>query len=74
MNILIIIGIVLGGGTIITDRFIKPLPNGLVIVLYIIAVILIIAGMIVNKHTQVTGRQIPVCRDVDKSGFVEIKK
>ena len=52
MNILIIIGIVLSGGTIITDRFIKHLPNGLAIVLYIIAVILIIAGMIVNKHTQ----------------------
>lgn len=52
MNILIIIGIVLVGGTNITDRFIKTLPNGLVIVLYIIAVILIIAGMIVNKHTQ----------------------
>ena len=52
MNILIIMGIVLVGGTNITDRFIKPLPNGLAIVLYIIAVILIIAGMIVNKHTQ----------------------
>ena len=52
MNILIIIGIVLGGGTIITDRFIKPLPNWLAIVLYIIAVILIIVGMIVNKHTE----------------------
>ena len=52
MNILIIIGIVLGGVTIITDRFIKPLPNGLAIVLYIIAVILIIAGMIVKRHIQ----------------------
>ena len=52
MNILIIIGIVLGGGIIITDRFIKPLSNWLAIVLYIIAVILIIAGMIINKHTE----------------------
>jgi hypothetical protein len=52
MNILIIIGIVLGGGTIAFDHFIKPLPNLLAIVLYTIAVILVIAGMIVSKHAE----------------------
>lgn len=54
MNILIIFGILLGGGTILTDRYIKPLPNWLAIVLYVAAVILIIAGMIVSKHTEHT--------------------
>ena len=52
MNILIIIGILLGGCTILTDRYIKPLPNWLDIVLYVAAVILIIAGMIVSKHME----------------------
>jgi hypothetical protein len=52
MNILIIIGILLGGGTILTDRYIMPLPNWLDIVLYVAAVILIIAGMIVSKHKE----------------------
>lgn len=52
MNILIIIGIVLGGGTIITDRYINPMPNWLAIVLYTIAVILILVGMIVSKHAE----------------------
>ena len=52
MNILIIIGILLGGGTILTDRYINPLPNWLDIVLYVAAVILIIAGMIVSKHME----------------------
>ncbi len=52
MNVLIIIGIVLGGGVIITDHHIKPIPNWLAIVLYTIAVILVIAGMIVSKHAE----------------------
>ena len=50
MNILIIIGIVLAGGVILTDHHIKPLPHWLAVVLYTIAVILIIAGMIVSKR------------------------
>ena len=49
MNILIIIGIVLGGGIIITDHYIKHLPHWLAVVLYTIAMILILAGMIVSK-------------------------
>lgn len=52
MNILIIMGIVLGAGVIITDRYIKPLPDWLAIVLYVIAVILILAGMIVSRHAK----------------------
>lgn len=52
MNILIIIGIVLGGGTIITDRYFTPMPNWLAIVLYTIAVILILVGMIKSKHAK----------------------
>ena len=51
MNLLIIFGILLGGGTTLTDRYIK-LPNWLAIVLYVAAAILIIAGMIVSKHTE----------------------
>ena len=46
MNALIIIGVVLGGGTIVVDRYLYKLPNWLAIVLYAIAVIMIIAGMI----------------------------
>ena len=46
MNALIIIGVVLEGGTIVVDRYLYKLPNWLAIVLYAIAVIMIIAGMI----------------------------
>ena len=49
MNALIIIGIVLGGGTIAIDRFIKPIPNWLAIVLYAIAVILSVVGMLAKR-------------------------
>lgn len=52
MNILIIIGIVLGGGTIITDHYFNPMLYWLAIVLYTIAVILILVGMIVSKHAK----------------------
>ncbi len=51
MNILIIVGIVLGAGTGVVDRFFRKLPNWLAIVLYAIAVIMIIAGMIITKKS-----------------------
>ncbi len=51
MNILIMIGIFLGAGVIITDRYIFPLPQWLAVVLYSIAVIAIIAGMIQSRKT-----------------------
>ena len=51
MNILIIIGIVLGGVTIVTDRYLYKLPNWLAIVLYSVAWILIIAGMIITRKS-----------------------
>ena len=51
MNILIIIGIVFGCGTIVTDRYLYKLPNWLAIVLYSIACILIIAGMIMTRKS-----------------------
>ena len=49
MNVFIIIGIILGASVIVTDRYIHHLPNWLAIVLYTIAVIIIIVGMIVSK-------------------------
>ena len=52
MNIWIIIGIVLGAGVILTNRFICQLPNWLAIILYTIAVILILVGMIISRMTQ----------------------
>ncbi len=51
MNIMTIIGIVIGGSTIAIDRLLRKLPNWLAISLYIIAVILIIAGMIVSRKS-----------------------
>ena len=50
MNVLIIIGIVLGAAVILTDRYFHPIPNWLAIVLYTLAVILFIAGIIVSKN------------------------
>ena len=52
MNNLIIFGILLEGVTILAERYIKHFPNWLAIVLDVAAVILIIAGMIVSKHTE----------------------
>ena len=49
MNILIIIGIVLGGGTIAVDRFLYQLPNWLTITLFSVACIMIFAGMITTR-------------------------
>ena len=50
MSILIIIGIVLGACVTVVDRIVHKVPNWLAIVLYIVAVILIITGMIVGKR------------------------
>ena len=51
MNKLIVIGIVLGGGTIVVDRYFLKLPNWLAIVLFAVAIVLIIAGMIITGRT-----------------------
>ncbi len=51
MNILIIIGIVLGGETIVVDRYFLKLPNWLAIVLFAVAIVLIIAGMVITKKS-----------------------
>ncbi|MBO4299306.1 MAG: hypothetical protein J5998_10940 [Clostridia bacterium] len=50
MPILTAIGIALGAGTIVTDRFIHKIPNWLAIVLYSAAVALILAGMIAARN------------------------
>ena len=49
MNILIITGIVLAGGTIAVDHLIHELPHWLAVVVYTIAIIMIIAGMIKSR-------------------------
>jgi hypothetical protein len=49
MNVLIIIGIVLGAATTFTDRVIRPVPSKLAIVLYVVAIALIIAGIIITR-------------------------
>ena len=49
MNVFMMIGLVLGGGTIATDRLIRKIPNRLAVVLYSIAASLLIVGMVVKK-------------------------
>ena len=49
MNALIIIGIILGASIMVTDRFIRNIPSRLAVVLYVVALVLIIAGMIVSR-------------------------
>ena len=51
MNILIIIGFVLAGGTIAFDHIIHELPRWLAILLYSAAVILFVLGMIISRKT-----------------------
>ncbi|MBQ6974134.1 MAG: hypothetical protein IJQ17_04845 [Oscillospiraceae bacterium] len=51
MNILIIIGLVLAGGTIAFDHLIHELPQWLAILLYSAAVILFVLGMIMSRKT-----------------------
>ena len=49
MNRLILIGLVLAGGTILTDHTIFRLPHYAAVILYTAAVVMIIAGMIQAK-------------------------
>ena len=51
MNKIIIIGIVLGGATIVVDRCFHKLPDWLAIVLFTIACIMIIAGMVITRKS-----------------------
>ena len=50
MNVFMIIGLVLGGGTIAADHLIRKIPSKLAVVLYSIAAILLIVGMVVKKN------------------------
>ncbi len=52
MNLLIIIGLVLAGGTIAFDHLIHELPQWMAIVLYSAAVILFVSGMIIGKKSK----------------------
>jgi len=49
MNIILIIGLILAGGTIAVDHLIRRLPHWLAIVLYSIAVAMFIAGMVISR-------------------------
>ena len=51
MNKLIVIGIGLGGGTIVVDLYFLKLPNWLAIVLFAVAIVLIIAGMVITRKS-----------------------
>ena len=51
MNILIILGFVLAGGTIAADHLIRRLPHWLAIVLYTAAVALFVTGMLVSRKS-----------------------
>lgn len=51
MNKLIVIGIVLGGGTIVVDRYFLKLPNWLAILLFAAAIVLLFAGTIITRKT-----------------------
>lgn len=50
MHFTTVIGLVLGAGTIVTDRFIHKIPNWLAIALYGAAVALMIAGAILTRN------------------------
>ena len=49
MNALIIIGIILGASVMVTDKFIHNIPSRLAVVLYVVAIVFIIVGMIVFR-------------------------
>lgn len=49
MNLFIIIGIVLGAATILIDHLTHKLPQWAAILLFSVAVILVIVGMIISK-------------------------
>ena len=50
MNILIILAVVLCGGTILTDHLIHKVPHTLAVVLYTAGVALFVIGMIVSRR------------------------
>ena len=50
MNILVIIGVVLGAIITVVDRYFRTVPNKLAVIIYLIALTLIIIGMI-NTRT-----------------------
>lgn len=50
MKRLHILGVVLAGGVIVIERYIHPIPDWLATLLYGIAVILVIAGMIRGRR------------------------
>ena len=52
MHSLTLIGIVLGGAVIATDHLIRRIPNWLAILLYSIAVVLCIAGMLISRQAR----------------------
>jgi len=49
MNRITVVGIVLGACILFVDRYIVKVPSWLAIVLYIVAVLLIVVGMIVTR-------------------------
>ena len=51
MSIFTIIGLFLLAGTILIDRYLRKLPNWLAIILYIIAVLLFLAGFVVSGRS-----------------------
>ena len=51
MNKMSVIGIVLGGGIIVVDRYFYKLPNRLAIVLLVLACIMNIKGMIMTRKS-----------------------
>ncbi len=50
MNIYLILGFILAGGTILVDHMIRKLPHWLAVVLYTAAVVLFVVGMIVSRN------------------------
>ena len=50
MSVFTIVGLVLGGGTMATDRLVHKIPGKLAVALYSIAVILMIVGMVLKKN------------------------
>ena len=50
MNVLILAGIVLTGGTAAFDRLVRGLPHWLATALYASAAVMIIAGMIAKRR------------------------
>ncbi len=50
MNTMIITGLAIGTITMLVDRFIVRIPSKLAVVIYLVAVVLMFAGMIASKN------------------------